>query len=492
MSKMQIPDKKHTIDITHDYSVDFEPVEKKAFAQFIREKRKEYNEDNGEEISTRDLGTMIGIKYEMFRKILNQEKPTKKRDCIIAICVALQLLPGEIDEALGLYQYMPALDKYNPRDSFIMAQITGNGGITVKELNDRLLQRGFPGLDIQDKRDGKTKSENTVPISLPFKVMEMKVRTPIDADYYYGDQYNSLCTTYDPSRCKSTGDMILGDLRKKKYIHLIADTDGYRSAKVIKDDLFPTSFKSLDETGEYKNYFIELENAIGIEKHRLLGILNDTRNYQKRTSAILLGDSICVFTEQFNYVIPELNEYYVLAFSAGHYKLYVYDQSAFMFWYLSKESYSLYFGNNPPEPKEIYNSIESLDVLINDKEKFSDDYIHYRMRKNAFRRLLPDVDELYQKIKDEKEFIQNLDYIFDNPADVLRYYELEKDFECKYDEEYGEICDSLDSKTYSLSDGGEITITLEDIYKAFKFGFPSIEEICRIKAQYGSIDSVLN
>ena len=401
MNKKKNPDEKPTINITKDYSIEFEPVAKNAFAQFIRDKRKEYNEDNGEEITTKDLGTMLGINYEMFRKILNQEKPTKKRDCIIAICVALQLLPGEIDEALGLYQYMPALDKYNPRDGFIIAQITGNNGITVKELNNRLMQRGFPGLDIQDKRGGKTKSGDSVPVDLPFKVMKMRVRTPIDADYYYGDPYNSLCTTYDPSHYRSTGDMILGDPRRKKYIQLTATTDGYRSAKVIKDEPMSTPFESLDETGDYKNYFIELENAISIEKHRLLDILNDTRNYQKRTSAIFSDDSICIFTEQFNNVIPEMNEYYILTLSAGHYKLYVYDQSAFMFWYLSKESYSSYFGNNYPEPKETFESIEELEALIS-ASKNSDESIHFHIRRNAFRRLMPDVDDLYQKIKEGK------------------------------------------------------------------------------------------
>jgi len=491
MNKKQIPNVKHTIDITKDYSVEFEPVTKKDFAQFIREKRKDYTEKYGKEISTRDLGTMIGIKYEMFRKILNQEKPTKKRDCIIAICVALKLTSGEIDEALGLYQYMPALDENNHRENFIIAQVNSKNGITVKELNDRLLQRGFPKLDIQDKRDGKAKSEDSVPVSFPFRVVKKQVRTPIDTDYYYGDQYNSLCTTYDPSRCRSTGDMILEDKRRKKNIHLIATTDGYRSARVIKDEPLPTPFESLDETGDYKNYFIDLENAISIEKLRLLDILNDTRNYQKRTSAIFSGDSICIFTEQFNYVIPELNEYYVLTLSAGQYKLYVYDQSAFMFWYLSKESYSSYFGSNYPEPKETFESIEELEALIK-ANKNSDESTHFRIRRNAFRRLMRDVDDLYQKIKEGKEFIQNLDQVFGNAAEVLCYYELEKEFECKYDEEYGEICDSLDSKTFFLPDGSEITITLKDIYKAFEFGLPDIETICRIKAKYGSIDAVLN
>ena len=491
MTNEPLHEKGKTINITKDYAVDYEPVEKNAFAKFIREKRKEYNDDNGKELSTKYLGEMIGIKYEMFRKILNQEKPTKKRDCIIAICVALQLLPGEIDEALGLYQYMPALDMYNPRDGFIVAQISGDTHISVQELNNRLIQRGFPGLDVQDKRDGKVKSTETKAINLPYKVMEMKVRTPVDADYYYGDQYNSLCTTYDPFRCKSTGDMILGDPKRKKYIHLIADTEGYRSARIIQDDILPKSFDSLEETGDYKNYFIELENAIRLEKQRLLCILNDTKNYRSRTSARLIDDAITVFTEQFNYTIPELNEYYVVSLCSGRYRLYVYDRSAFMSWYLSEKSFKTCFGDEIPVAKETYDSLEDLQKLIDESDKRSDSYIHYRMRQRAFKKMIPDVDSLYQEIKDRKEFIQNLEYIFDNPADVLRYYELCEDFECKYDDEHGEICDCLDSKLYPLPDGTEIHITMDDIYKAFEFGFSDIQEICRIKSKYGSIEAVL-
>lgn len=477
------------IEITKDYHVDFAPVEKTAFAEFIREKRKEYNEDNGEELSTSDLGTIIGIKYEMFRKILNQEKPTKKRDCIIAICVALQLLPGEIDEALGLYQYMPALDQYNPRDGFITSQITGSPGITVEELNRRLIQRGFPGLDIQDKRDGKKKPVSDVTIDLPYKVLEMKVRTPIDSDYYYGDPYNSLCTKYDPYNCRCTGDMILGDVKQKKYIHLIADTDGYMSSQIYKVDDLPKQYKTLDDTNEFKNYFIELINAVNVEKRRLLSILDDTRNYQCRTSARLIGDHISIFTEEFNYSIPEMNEYYVLIRTNGKYRLEVFDRSAFMHFYLFPEDFKKYYGDDELVPKEEYQSIEQIDELIA-KENSSGDMARYRMRKRAFSRLQPKVDELYEALKEDKVFIQNLDFIYDNPAETLSYYRIEKDFECVYDEEYGEIYDSLKEKLYTLPNGVEVTVTLDDIYSAFKYGYPNIEEICRIKAIYGSVHAV--
>lgn len=68
---------------------------------------------------------------------------------------------------------------------------------------------------------------------------------------------------------------------------------------------------------------------------------------------------------------------------------------------------------------------------------------------------------------------------------------MEEDFECVYDEEYGEIYDFLKSKDYILSDESTITITLDDIFRAFELGFKGIEEIRRIKAKFGSIDAVL-
>lgn len=480
------------INITKNYAVDYEPVDKTAFSKFIREKRKEYNDDNGKEISTSDLGTMIGIKYEMFRKILNQEKPTKKRDCIIAICVALRLLPGEIDEALGLYQYMPALDQNNPRDRFITNHIIGTPGITVDELNRQLLLSGYPGLDIQDKRYGKKKTPPTnIPIILPYKVLEMKVRTPIDSQYYYGDPYNSLCTKYDPQNCRCTGDMVLSDPTRKKYIHLIANTDGYLSAQVYKKDDFPVLFKSLDDTGDYKNYFLELMNAVTVERKRLLNILDDTRNYQQRTSARLMDDAICIFSEEFNYTIPEMNEYYVLSLFAGKYCLKVFDCSAFMHYYLTSEELKKYYSDKSLEAKETYNSLEEIESMIKKEEPISDKCVQLRMRKRAFTKLKQPVDELYQKLKSGTEYIQNLRYIFDNPFETLRFYDLEKDFECYYDEEYGEICALLKKKEYKLPNGHTIIITLQDIYKAFEYGFSDITEICRIKDKYGSIDSVL-
>lgn len=495
------PAENNSYYLTKNYLSEYEPIPKTAFAEFIREKRKEYNDETGKELSTKELGQMIGIDYENFRKILNRQKPTKKRDCIIAICFALHLTPGEINHALGLYNYMPALDENNPRENYIVHQYSIDTPITVDELNCRLLSSGFPALDIHDYRNGKKKSNSAKTENSLYKKLAIKVSTPIDFEHYYGDQYNSLCTIYDPSRCKITGEMLIFDIKKMKHTLLTASSDSYRNTKTVGkempketdesiDSIIGKLYKSLEETGDYKSLFIELDNAINTEKRRHLEILNDSKNYQSRISAKLINDSITVFIEQYNYTIPELNEYYLLTRSAKQYRLYVYNRSSFMAWYLSDAKYKAFFGVDAPEPKEYYDSLEEIQELI-DKTENNNERIRYVMRQNAFKRLKPEVDKLYQELKARVVFIQNLEYIFENPVEVLSYYKLETDYDVVLDD-YGNICDYRSSKEYSLSDGTVITISIDDIYRAFEYGLPDIQEICRIKAKYGSIEAALS
>ena len=481
------------MDITRKFSVDYAPIGKKEFAKYIKEIREDNNEKLGQEMSTRELGAIIGIDYEMFRKILNQQKPTKKRDCIIAICVALDMYPGDIDYALGLYQYMPALDEENPRDRFIKSQIAGNRKISVAELNKRLIQFGFPGLDIQNKRSNKKKTikEDAI-VQLPYKVLELKVRTPIDSDFYYGDPYDSLCTTYAPSRCRSTGDMLIGDISKKEYYYLTANTDGYMSSSVYRSGDLPTSYKSLEECGIFKDYFIELHNTIALEKERLLSILKDTKNYQHRASARLINDKICVFYEEVNYIMPELNEYYVMSYSSDKYILRVYNESAFMSYYLISEEYKRYYGDCQPKPIETYESLEQINHLLSSVEKNSLDNARYRMRKKAFERIKSGIDALLSDIKAGHKYIQNLNAIYDYPEEALKYYDIEAAFQCTYNEEYGEIIGCSDSAEFATESGTTILITTQDVFKAFEYGLPNINEICRIKERYGSIEAVLS
>ncbi len=508
---------KDNLCVTKDCLNPYKQIEKNDFAEFIRQQRKKYNDEFGDDLTTPKLGERIGIASEMFRKILNQEKPTKKRDCIIAICVVLNMNTEDIDKALNLYQHMPPLNPSNPREQIIIEMVDKDRTVSIKAINHRLKYYNFEELDVQNKRDGKMKKAMLAALDSDYEILEMKVRTPIDIDMFYGDNYNSLCTTYDPSRCAVSGYIYLANKKDKSIVILEVSSTGLRSSRLLKKDAVRAHktktkktvkddslklYDSIEETGEFKNFFIELENSIGIERHKNLCTLNDTKSYYSRTSARLIDDRISVFTEQFNYVIPELNEYFILSRQSGKYALYVYNQSAFMAWYLSEMDYKRFYGTSMPTSKETYESIEQLEKLLESEkakepktsgEKFvvAQACVRYQMRIKAFKALMTKVDTLYQKIKDRSEFIRNLKEIYHIPEETLKYFEIEDDFNCEYDEEYGDIIKSLDSKDYELPGGTTINIALNDIYRAFELGFSDIKEICRIKAKYGSIEGVL-
>lgn len=73
---------------------------------------------------------------------------------------------------------------------------------------------------------------------------------------------------------------------------------------------------------------------------------------------------------------------------------------------------------------------------------------------------------------------------------MFRYYEIEEDFKCTYDEEYGEISDYADEAEFQI-EGKSVRISAKEVFEAFKLGLDSIVDICKIKEKNGSIDSVL-
>ena len=102
-------------------TTNLEQTKQEKFADYIKEKRKEIISPSGKKrLKTRELAESLDINYEQFRKILNMNKPTKKRDCIIAICAILRLDIDDTNKALKLYQYMPILNEKNPRDELLI------------------------------------------------------------------------------------------------------------------------------------------------------------------------------------------------------------------------------------------------------------------------------------------------------------------------------------------------------------------------------------
>lgn len=474
------------------YVDEHKPVEKKAFARFIREKRKEYNEKFGKEISTKDLGYMVGIEPEMFRKILNQQKPTKKRDCILAICFALRMPSEDFDEALDLYQHMPLLDcDDDHRDEFIVS--LNESGMTITELDELLVKRGYPSLDIHNRRNERKNSlTNQV---LPYKVLKTQVRTSAFNRYMHGDMYDSLCTEYEPSEYNCTGIMYLENTVNGIRLRLTASENIYsgikkytmENARRIEDY---KEYNSLDTTGDFEPFFISLDNARTREKRKIFRILNDTRNYHIRRSARIINDYICTFAEEYNYAVPELNEFFVLQYTEGHYKFSVFRESEFMHLYLTADEYKKYYGKYKSACKVSYSSLKEIENRLETVDNRSEEHMLLELYIRSFKKLKKYIDELYDKIRNRKAFIRNLDYIYDRRVDVLRYYNIEKTFECKYDDQ-DEISECLDAVMYRDDNGDSIEITRKDIEQAFELGYEDIDQIIRIKMRTGSILSVL-
>ena len=87
-----------------DYTYETDDWRSLKFQEFIKSHRKKLKGSDGKPLSTEELSEKIGIDYELFRKIINKTKPTKNRDCIIAICALLHINSYETDKALYLYR----------------------------------------------------------------------------------------------------------------------------------------------------------------------------------------------------------------------------------------------------------------------------------------------------------------------------------------------------------------------------------------------------
>lgn len=164
------------------------------FSAFFKEKRKELCEKMSRKISTKEIGLMLDIDYESFRKIINKQKQTKKRDCIIAICTVLGCDGTAANEALSLYGF-PELDEYHRRDEIIWNALIKNSDspLSVEELNDLLTAESFAPLDIYTHRSTEKKV-------FPYKLVRRQFQCTLegigqvnDPDCFLDLRYDTEC-----------------------------------------------------------------------------------------------------------------------------------------------------------------------------------------------------------------------------------------------------------------------------------------------------------
>lgn len=78
-------EKRYLIDSREQQYPSSQGISYESFSDFFSEKLRELNERNIRKIRKRDIGAMLDIDAETFRKYINEQKITSKRDCIIAI-----------------------------------------------------------------------------------------------------------------------------------------------------------------------------------------------------------------------------------------------------------------------------------------------------------------------------------------------------------------------------------------------------------------------
>ena len=384
--------------LVNEQTVTNEKEKKNSFSKFIKEKRKLEKSPSGKNyISTKELAERLNINYEQFRKILNMNKPTQKRDCIIAICAALRLDHKETNEALRLYQYMPFLSEFNPRDKFIIEILDNNfeNYLTIGEINSRLNRNGFKGLDIIDHKSSvelmSIKKEDSL------KLLEKKVKTFYE-DLIEGDQYDSLAMEYSTDRYRCIAEMWLDDEKNKRRYHLTANTHKYYSVITLgKNNYEMKSYKKAEESEIFTDYFYELEAMANQEMKKMLFILNDTKNYHTRISAGIHNDFLHVYAETFNYTVPELNEYYLFEYKDGRMQLSVFRNSEFMHLYLNSDFYYQTYGKYSNKLIIQYYTLEEI------KEDTKTDRYILDCRFRYFKKLKEKSDKLILDIKGKRQ-----------------------------------------------------------------------------------------
>ena len=467
----------------------------KSFAAFIKDYRKHwYNSKGKPGISTKELAECVGIGPEMFRKILNKQKPNQSRDCIIAICAALAMDEEDTNEALRLYQFMPKLDIESPRDNLIIQVLSGGFDdlISIDAVNARLQRYGLPALDIINHRDRVGKRTCIGPQkSFPYLVLKKNVKT-VTTEHMY-DQYNSFESAYSFKRYKCIATMWLDDsVNKKIYILTVGPNDGYHletrpwSAKPFK------SFKTIEDTGDFMDYFQELKSMARSEQCRIEEYLNDTRNYYERLSAKIWNESIHVFMEKYNYTIPERNEYYLFEYIDGVYRLSVAHKSLFMRKYLTEEEYKEHYGEDAASPFESYDTLEAIEGLWKDSKSSEESNYILKLRASVYRKMKVEIDKCLEQLRNREVFVRNLEYIYDDRDRVCAYYGVADEFKCELDHEQGDVMTAgVDSANIITEYGQTITLEISDLYRAFELGFNSADEMCRVKKTKGSIEAVL-
>lgn len=420
---------------------------------FDKSLREQFEEDYTIPATKKAVAEYLGIDPDVFKKIVNQTQPAKYRDCIIAICFALRLPAEEANKGLKNYDF-PSLDHSLERDALIFDMLNNQrkNKLSIEEINAFLTSQEQPALSIIDHRK-RHDSEVQTPLSR-FNIKGYHIETRLDEMLL--DQYESLATEYDPGRYLITAEMLLTDTKQGCDYALWADLHGRFQYKKAGETFYQQH--QGEDYGEFLPYYENLLFRARREQEKMINILHDSRNYQNRISARVIDNSLHIFTESFNYFVPELNLYYLMDYCDGAFTLMVAKKSRFMNYYLTGEEYERYYGKSANESFRSFPSEESIRSAA-EKERNSGKRDVILQRISVYRKMRNRIIDL-AKLLGKKKYIYNPDIVDDQEIDLF--------------------------KSYGITDENPADLKQDDLLHGFMLGLNTIEEIEDFKEKYGT------
>lgn len=495
-----------------------------TFIEYIKMKSKDKLTIDGElGIKTRELAQRVGINYEMFRKILNKTKPNQPRDCIIAICAALFLSEYETNDALFYYDYLPRLDDTpGCREYYIIQALQGNRerendfkflDQSVAAVNNTLRYYGFSELRLSNKIKS---NESKIVVQSDEEVDQYSIITEIRTNRF--SFQDSLCDRYHPNQYRVLTQMTI-TYPENMRCQLEYDS---RDNFLIKYEQDGECFRNIPEiVNKDSELFLRFFNIIKDMNLRELRSCYetafDTRNHGLRQSAKYSKGKIELYSEKYNYIQPERNEYFYGEIIDGTFTFTIQKESRFMERYLSVDDFKKYYPYKKKEERD-YQGLTTLEKLKRYcKARQWDSDIEW-CYVQEFKSMKNHLDALKNSLIDKKQSIRSYDDYFSGEDQwrIYEYYNVLHEFgvlKTEKQEEYKGY-DPFAEKN-GLDDGLPIgtflgyhertwfeptkneatvkyknkTVNIDDseLKLAFELGIDNLEEICSLKLKHPNL-----
>ena len=178
-----------------------------------------------------------------------------------------------------------------------------------------------------------------------------------------------------------------------------------------------------------------------------------------------------IFGETFGFDAPELCEYYQIEVFSTSCVFTVSNSSRFLKQYLGEKRWMEYYRKTLSPVTHTFTSLDEVDDI--------------RWRKH-FEKLLDLAQDLLNQLRNKELFLFNAHAWFDFDQ-LMSYFQVEEAFECYQPDDQPEMAPGKD---FIIGSDGQ-PITIDDLYRAAELDICTVEELCSIRAKYGSLENFL-